>query len=70
MSSKKDLTEAYCRLCMKNFSLAKHGVKALVMQASDSKDNSRLPLCLQTELNFGKKEEETQSAQTDQPSSQ
>ena len=46
---------------MKNFSIAKHGVKALVMHASGSKHKSRLPLSSQTELNFVNKEEESQS---------
>ena len=44
----KDLTKAYCRLCMKNFSVAKHGVKALVVHACGSKHKSRLPPGSQT----------------------
>ena len=55
---------------MKNFSVAKHRLKALVMHVSDSKHKSRLPLSSQTELNFGNKEEESQSDKKDQSSSQ
>ena len=64
------MSKAYCRLCKKNFSITKHGVKTLAMHASGSKDKSMLSLCSQTELNFGNKEEETQSDKIDQTSSQ
>ena len=66
----KDFTKAYCRLCIKNFSLAKHGVKALVMHASGSKHKARLPVGSQTELNFGNKEGDSQSEEIDKTSSQ
>ena len=55
---------------MKNFSAAKHGVKALVMHTSGSKHQSRLPLSSKIEINCGNKEEEPQSDKIDQPSSQ
>ena len=55
---------------MENFSVAKHGVKALVLHASGSKHKSRLPLGSQTKLNFRNKEEKLQSDKIDQPSSQ
>lgn len=54
---------------MKNFSVAKYRVKALVMHSSGSKHKSRLPLSSQTELNFGNTEEESQLDKIDQPSS-
>ena len=55
---------------MKNFSAAKHGVKALVMRTSGSKHQSRLPFSSKIEINFGNKEEEPQSDKIDQLSSQ
>ena len=55
---------------MKNFSVSKHAVKALVMHTSGSKDKSWLPLGSQTELNFGNKGEKSQSEKIDQPSGQ
>ena len=65
----RDFTKAYCGLCMKNFSVAKYRVKALVMHSSGSKHKSRQPLSSQTELNFGNTEEESQLDKIDQPSS-
>ena len=53
---------------MKTFSVAKHGVKALIMHASGSTHKTRLPLGSQTELNFDNKEEDSQSDKIDQPS--
>ena len=55
---------------MKNFSVAKHTVKALVMHTSGSKDKSRLSLSSKTEISFGNKGKESQSDNIDQPSSQ
>ena len=52
---------------MKNFSVSKHAVKALVMHASGSKDKSWLPLGSQ---HFGNKGEKSQSDKIDQPSGQ
>ena len=49
----KDLTKAYCRLCMMDFSVAKHRVKALFMHVTGSKKKSRLPVSSLTELYFG-----------------
>ena len=57
----KDLTKTYCRLCMKNFSVAKHGIKALVKHTSCSKHKLMLPLSSQAELNFSNKKEKSQS---------
>ena len=57
-------------MCMKNFSAAKHGVKALVMHTIGSKHQLRLPLSSKAGINFGNKEKEPQSDKINQPSSQ
>ena len=41
LKREKDLEKAYCRLCMKNFLVPKHGVKTLHMHASSSELKSR-----------------------------
>ena len=62
--------KGYWKLCMKNFSAAKHGVKALVMHTIGSKHQLRLPLSSKAGINFGNKEKEPQSDKINQPSSQ
>ena len=46
----KSNTNAFCKVCMKSFSVANHGKKSLQLHAAGDKHKSRLPSDSQTKL--------------------